>query len=109
MRYLVSPHISWRVEKIVEEKERELLGQGIVPEGIASTLVIDASTLYGLNLTAGLIFRLADGQHTLEDMVNELYAILEVDKDSLTQDVEAFLQQMIRKNWIQVLPDPTGE
>lgn len=69
----------------------DLLYRDLDDEGI----IYDAtkSKVHALNATAALIWRACDGEHTVEDIVEELLRRFDVDRDTARRDIRKTIKQ----------------
>lgn len=84
-----------------------------IEEGIAYIVGFDG--IIKLNKSASVVWRLADGKHTIRDIVDELKKLYQgADSEVLLQDVETVLDRLAEKgsvirDWDPLLKDQVSE
>ena len=100
------PTVNWRIETHREEKAMEILADpgrraedGEMMELGTVTLLADG-VMHQLNLLGGEIWKLCDGTRDRDQILVELLDVFEVDEDTLRQDLDVFLSDMIGRGLI---------
>ncbi|MCG6658178.1 pyrroloquinoline quinone biosynthesis peptide chaperone PqqD [Halomonas campisalis] len=83
--YFVSPTFLFRWE---ESQNAHVL---LYPEGIVK-----------LNDTGGAILKCCNGETTVEEIIDELEALYQADRDAITEGVIKFLEVSHAKGWIRI-------
>jgi len=81
-----------RYQKDPQIVSREIAGESILVPIRPSVDELDS--IYTLNETGAFIWALIDGQHTLEDIVNEIIAEFEIDREQAQQDLLELIQDL---------------
>lgn len=82
--------------KIDEEEDPEYPAQ-----------VISSSNVLKLNRTATLIWKLIDGHHSVQDIIDSLcQEYVDADPQQVAEDTVRFLKDFERRNIIDLHPDP---
>jgi len=69
--------------------------------------VISVSHVLKLNKTATLIWKLIDGHHSVQDIIDRLcQECVDADPQQVTEDMVRFLEDFERRNIIDLHPDP---
>jgi len=95
-----NPAIIWRHEA---RREAELLAaqqQGEAIDEKGTVILIDNGTMHQLNLLGGEIWRLCDGQRSLEQLIESLAAEYAVDRQELEEDVRGFVADLQQRGWL---------
>jgi hypothetical protein len=75
-------------------------------DGAALVVGAPEGKLRTLNQVGTLIWQLADGQHTLEEIIERICREFEVDYSRAKQDVEAFVKELESKNMLVLTDSP---
>lgn len=67
---------------------------GRVVDGEAVLILADASEINVLNRVGSLIFELADGEHSVDDIVNEITRQFNISYEEAKADAVAFLSEL---------------
>ncbi|OHB29448.1 MAG: pyrroloquinoline quinone biosynthesis protein PqqD [Desulfuromonadaceae bacterium GWC2_58_13] len=96
-----NPDIVWRVEKRREAEIIKALDAGEDVSDKGSVILIVSGMMHQLNLVGGRIWTLCDGQRSLDDLVEALSGEFEVERGELTGDVEAFVDDLLKRGWLK--------
>ncbi|MHC1567877.1 MAG: PqqD family protein [Candidatus Syntropharchaeia archaeon] len=68
----------------------------ITRESEIGLMLLDSKNnrIFEVNETGSVIVKLCDGEHTRDDIVNELCKSYKVDREELEKDVDEFLKKM---------------
>ncbi len=81
----------------------------VLEEEAASDVLLfdrDRDRFVSLNATAADVWRLADGEHTLGQIVDLLASSYDVGPDSIRDDVEGIVSDLVDKKLLQIRPGP---
>ena len=96
-----NPQIVWRNEKRREEEILAALERGEDVGERGSVILIVGGTMHQLNLVGGYIWNLCDGSRSLDDVVESLASEFDVEREVLRHDVEAFVDDLLARGWLQ--------
>lgn len=94
-----NPDVMWREEEDSRAEVFEGLEKGHEVGEIGTSLLFADGLMVTLNLLGTEIWKLCDGRST-DDIVTTLLEEFDVDVTVLTQDVQAFLQDLEQKGFI---------
>ncbi len=95
-----NPDVVWREEEDAREEAITAMGRGEDASEEGTVILIVSGMMHQLNLLGGEIWKLIDGTRGSDDIVDELYRVFEVDRETLREDVVAFLDDLSRREWI---------
>lgn len=95
-----NPDIVWRVEKRRQEETLRALEQGEDVSERGTVILIISGMMHQLNLVGGMIWSLCDGSRDLSGLVAEMAREFEVEADILLRDVEAFVDDLLKRGWL---------
>lgn len=95
-----NPDIVWRVEKRRQEDILQALEEGEDVSERGTVILIISGMMHQLNLVGGMIWNLCDGSRNPEDIVAELAAEFEVEREILSRDVEDFVDDLVNRGWL---------
>jgi pyrroloquinoline quinone biosynthesis protein D len=95
-----NPDVIWREEEEAREEAITAMGRGEDASEEGTVILIVSGMMHQLNLLGGEIWKLLDGSRGDEDIVNELLKVFDVDRETLSGDVNAFLDDLSRRGWI---------
>jgi pyrroloquinoline quinone biosynthesis protein D len=95
-----NPDVIWREEEDAREEAITAMGRGEDASEEGTVILIVSGMMHQLNLLGGEIWKLIDGTRGDGDIVDELHKVFEVDKETLREDVTAFLDDLSRRGWI---------
>lgn len=95
------PTIVWRKEARAEREVLEAMrrGEDVSDRGVV-TLVL-SGMMHQLNLFAGRIWELADGERTLEDITAAIAGEFGWETDLVAGDVAEFAADLVEKGWLR--------
>lgn len=93
--------IFWRVEKSRQQQALEGLEKGEDFSEMGTTTLIEGGQMHQLNLIGGLIWNLCDGNHSPEEIADELGREFEVQPRELLEDVKEFIENLHARGWLQ--------
>ncbi|UCF31443.1 MAG: PqqD family peptide modification chaperone [bacterium] len=102
-----APSVQWRVEEHREEKALEVLADpdrlGEDPDvmELGTVTILAGGVMHQLNLLGGRIWTLCDGTRDRAAVLDELLGVFEVDRQTLSRDLDEFLADMIGKGLIR--------
>lgn len=96
-----NPAIVWRHEARREEEllKAQDLGEDISESG--TVILVAEGTMHQLNLLGGEIWQRCDGTRNANDIVAELAAEYDVDSDEVNTDVGLFVDDLLKRGWLQ--------
>ncbi len=101
MKELVrNPDIIWRVEKRRESEILKALEEGEDVSDQGTVILIISGMMHQLNLVGGRIWGYCDGTRTLDGVIDEMAAEFEVERGELAADVEAFVDDLLQRGWL---------
>lgn len=77
---------------------------GRVIDGEAVLILSDANEINVLNAVGSRIFELADGRHSLADIVDAIVSEYNVPVSEATEDVTRFITQLVAQNVLTLQP-----
>lgn len=95
-----NPDVLWREEEEQRDQAKNALEHGDDAEEIATSLLFNNGVMLSLNILGTEIWKLCDGR-TSEEIVAELLNCFEVEEAELRADVDAFLNELADKRFIQ--------
>ena len=87
------------MEKHTLKQNREAIFREEGEEGILFNP--DTADIVILNETACFIWRLCDGRHTLEGIVDELTGCYEAEKNTIGKDADAFISELEKRGFVR--------
>lgn len=99
-KLLRNPDIVWRIEKRRQQAVIERLEAGEEIEDEGTVILLISGMMHQLNLLGGTIWSLCDGSRAIEQIVTELQKEFDVDKATLQQDVQEFVDDLIERDWL---------
>ncbi|UCG54886.1 MAG: PqqD family protein [Dehalococcoidia bacterium] len=75
--------------------------------GLALIVGGQDSQIRTLNKVGTFIWTLADGKHTLSEIINQVCRDFEVDNSRATQDIEVFVKEMESRHLLLLTDNPT--
>ncbi len=101
MKELVrNPDIVWRVEKRRESEVLKALEEGEDVSDQGTVILIISGMMHQLNLVGGRIWSFCDGTRTLDGVIDLMAAEFEVEREELANDVEAFVNDLLQRGWL---------
>ena len=97
---LRNQEIVWRIEKRRQSEALDALEAGREVDELGTVTLIQAGMMHQLNLVGGLVWERCDGQHTVEDIVDDLANEFDVERGVLNNDVEIFINDLLQKGWL---------
>ena len=94
-----NPDVVWREEEEARQDIINAMERGEDASSEGTVLLIVSGMMHQLNILGGEIWKLADGRDE-ESMVDELMQVFEVDRETLSTDVHAFLEDLSFRGWI---------
>ena len=96
-----NPEVVWREEEEARDDVISAMGRGEDASGEGTVLLMVAGMMHQLNILGGEIWTRLDGSRDEAEIVDELYEVFDVDKDTLAGDVRAFLDDLAKRGWIR--------
>lgn len=96
-----SPEIVWRVEKRREADVLAAMERGEDVSEHGTVILIAAGAMHQLNFVAGRIWTLCDGKRSDEEIFALLAGEFSVDPAELQADLNEFLNDLIKREWLQ--------
>ena len=93
--------IIWRTETRKETAVLEALERGEVVDEHGTVTLIISGMMHQLNLIGGMIWKLCDGEHSIDDIVEVLAAEFDAEHDELSGDVQVFVDGLAEKGWLK--------
>ena len=107
MKKLVrNPDVNWRVESHREAHVREVLedpsrtGEDAEAVEVGTVTILAGGVMHQLNLLGAEIWKLCDGQLDRESLAGQLLELFDVDADTLKEDADTFIDEMVTKGLI---------
>ena len=94
------------VDNLYSEEVRLVAGEGIATadlDGEAVLLDVNSGKYFGLNEVGARIMELLQEPTSVGDVMNVLLEEFNTDKDSMSEDLQAFLGKMVEHQLIQVV------
>lgn len=95
-----SSDVMWRDEPAREAEALRLIQEGEDFSGVGVVTLAVEDEISQLNLVGAAIWRLCDGQHDIDQMVERLRGRFDVPAVRLRGDVEAFVQSLAARGWL---------
>ena len=77
-------------------------------DGVAMIVGGSESKLRTLNKAGTLIWELADGKHSLSEIINQICQDFEVDYTTAASDTDAFVRELESKNMLSIVDSPVA-
>ena len=96
-----NPDITWRVESHREAHVKEILedpsreSEDGDAQSTGTITLLDGGVVYQLNLLGAEVWKFCDGSLDRKGITTRLMDLFEVDQSTLTEDVSAFLDEMV--------------
>jgi pyrroloquinoline quinone biosynthesis protein D len=106
MKLLRNPDVNWRTETHREQKALEVLEDPVRGEedqdvdALGTVTLLSGGVMHQLNLLGGEVWKMCDGSRDRESMAGELAAAFEADREVIREDLDIFLDDMIRMGLI---------
>ena len=97
---LRNQEIVWRIENRRQSEALDALEAGREVDELGTVTLIQAGMMHQLNLVGGMVWERCDGQHTVEDIVDDLAKEFDVERCVLNNDVETFINDLLQKGWL---------
>ena len=94
------PDVVWREEEEAREEVISAMGRGEDASSEGTVLLIVSGMMHQLNILGGEIWKRLDGNIDEAGIVRELMDVFEVDRETLEEDVHAFLDDLATRGWI---------
>jgi pyrroloquinoline quinone biosynthesis protein D len=95
-----NPDILWRVEDEAFEEAGALLEQGADAADIGTAVLFADGTMVSLNILGAEVWKLCDGREE-NAIVEALLEQFDVDRQTLSRDIAAFLAELADKGFIR--------
>jgi len=95
-----NPDVVWREEEEARDEVVAAMQRGEDASGEGTVLLIVSGMMHQLNILGGEIWKLIDGSKGDGEIVEELHKVFDVDKDVLSEDVRAFLEDLKFRGWV---------
>jgi len=101
-----NPDVNWRVESHREAHVREVLedpsrtGEDAEAVDVGTVTILAGGVMHQLNLLGGEIWKLCDGSLDRGSLAVRLLEMFDVDADTLKEDANAFIDEMMEKGLI---------
>lgn len=93
--------IAWRDEEEAAREAQAALAEGRDAGEDGTLILVDSGQVFELNLLGAEIWKLCDGRRTAGEVVDDLLLRYEVERRELCGDVEAFLDDMVERGWME--------
>ncbi len=100
MKIYRNPDVMWREEDEYKEQALEGLEKGDDVEEVGTSVLYSGGTMLSLNLLGTEVWKLCDGK-TAGEIVSALLEEFDVERDVLSKDVEAFVDELKEKDFIR--------
>lgn len=98
--FVRAPGIAWREEKEARQEVMEALEQGADVAGEGTLIVVDKGQIFELNLLGAEIWKLCDGEKSVAEIVVELLASYDIEREELEGDIREFLGDVEERGWL---------
>ena len=95
-----NPQIVWRNEKRREEQVLQGLEAGEDVEESGTVILLISGMMHQLNLLGGMIWNLADGSRSEDQIVDALLEEFDVEREIIAADVAEFVQDLTQRGWL---------
>jgi len=95
-----NPDVVWREEESAREEVIKATERGEDASAEGTMLLIVAGMMHQLNLLGSEVWKLLDGNRDEDTVVDELFQIFDVDRETLAADVHTFLEDIAERGWI---------
>ena len=101
-----NPSVNWRVETHREERTKEILldpdreAEDAEAGTVGTVTLLNDGVMHQLNLMGGEIWKLCDGRFDRKGMLDSLLEIFDADRDTVAEDLDQFLSDMIQRELI---------
>jgi pyrroloquinoline quinone biosynthesis protein D len=101
-----NPDVNWRTEPHREQKALEVLEDPARGEedqdvdALGTVTLLSGGVMHQLNLLGGEIWKMCDGSRDRDGMAGELAAVFEAEREVVREDLDIFLDDMIRMGLI---------
>ena len=101
-----NPDVNWRVESHREAHVREVLedplrtGEDVEAVETGTVTILAGGIMHQLNLLGGEIWKLCNGDLDRGSVVIQLLDLFEVELETLREDTNAFIDEMVEKGLI---------
>ena len=94
-----NPDVVWREEEEARQEIINAMERGEDASSEGTVLLVVSGMMHQLNILGGEIWKLADGRDE-DGIIDELMQVFEVDRETLSTDVRAFLEDLSFRGWI---------
>ena len=101
--YRRRPGLAWRDEEEARSEVLKALEEGEEVENEGTLIIVDGGQIFELNLLGAEIWKLCDGERSVDDIVEVLSGQYDVERTELESDVVEFLAGMAEKTWVERL------
>jgi GeoRSP system PqqD family protein len=101
MRYRRKKGIAWREEAEARQGVLEALERGGDGGDEGTLILVDGGQIFELNLLGADIWKLCDGERTVEGIIASLLNEYDVSREELESDVVSFLEEMRERGWLE--------
>jgi GeoRSP system PqqD family protein len=98
-RIFRNPEVMWRVEDDAVSEALELMAKGGEVEEVGTSLLFSDGVMVSLNILGTEIWKKCDGR-SKEDLLADILAEFDVERDILQQDLDSFLEDLASKGFI---------
>ena len=98
--YRRRPGLPWREEPDAAREALAALEAGRDAGGEGTLLIVERGRITELNILGGEIWKLCDGTRDVGGIVDELFPRFDVERDELSRDVAAFLEDLAARGWV---------
>ena len=99
-RLLRNPEVVWRDEPAQKEEILAALARGEDAAERGWVILVDGGQMVELNLLAGEIWRLLDGNRDAAAVARELAENFDAPLDEIRGDVDEFVSDCVQKGWL---------
>ena len=94
-----NPNVMWREEVEALADAQAGLDRGDDIEEVGTAVLFSGGAMLSINLLGTEIWKLCDGR-TMDGIVKELFGQFDVQEEVLRADVQAFLEDLLKKGFI---------
>ena len=93
--------LAWREEKEARQEVLAALDEGRDMDDEGTLIIVDSGRVFELNLLGGDIWKLCDGERSVNGIVDDLFSRYDVDREDLERDVREFIAQVEERGWLE--------
>ncbi len=100
MKVFRNPDILWREEDESKAQALDGLAKGEDIEDLGTSILFSDGVMMSLNILGTEVWKLCDGR-TVEEIASELIEQFDVEPDVLKKDIQEFLSELAKKDFIR--------